>query len=284
MDANKRSLQHLEPGLTVLRLAALSAETDAVLDAETKALMLRQVSAGALASIATCDVWPELQPGLMAGYPSNMLRNLLDCGALHVLLPEVAALFGVPQIANDPQQVDIGCHMLRVLDETARCEASLAVRFAALVMNTGKSDSPPEHLPAHYRHIERGMGRIENICERFGLPQDCRDLALLALAECERVHRASEVRAGPVAAMLDRLGAFADSERFERLLQLCACDYRAYPGYEGKSYPKSALLHRALAACNDIDADELDDDELMEARAQAIAAAFKSERWSESSL
>lgn len=282
MNTSKRSLQHLEPGLTILRLAALSAETEAPLDEETKALMLQLVSAGALASIATRDVWPELQPGLMARFPSNMLRNLLDCGALHVLLAEVAALFGVPQIANDPQQVDIGCHMLRVLDEAARCDAPLSVRFAALVMNTGKSDSPPEHLPAHYRHIERGVGRIESICERFELPPDSRDLALLALAECERVHRASEVRAGPVSAMLERLGAFTDMARFERLLLLCACDYRAFPGYEGKEYPKSALLHRALAACSDIDAGTLDDDELMDARALAIAAAFKSERWSES--
>ncbi|MDD5471480.1 MAG: tRNA nucleotidyltransferase [Sideroxydans sp.] len=282
MDSNKLSLQHPEPSLTILRLAALSAESDEVLDEETKALMLQQVNAGALASIATHDVWPALQPGLMAKLPSNMLRNLLDCGALHVLLPEVAALFGVFQIANDPDQVDIGCHVLRVLDEIARCDAPLSVRFAALVMNVGKSDSPPQHLPVHYRHIERGLDRIESICERFELPQDCRDLALLALAECERVHRASEVRAGPVAAMLDRLGAFTDMERFERLLLLCACDYRAYPGYEGRSYPKSALLHRALAACNGIDTDDLnDDDELMEARAVAIAAAFKSERWSE---
>ena len=284
MNVRKLSLHNPEPGLTILRLAALSAESDAVLDAESKALMLQQVNAGALASIATHDVWPDLQPGLMAQFPSNMLRNLLDCGALQVLLPEVAALFGVFQIANDPEQVDIGCHVLRVLDESARCDAPLSVRFAALVMNTGKSDSPPQHLPVHYRHIERGRERIERICQRFELPQDCRDLALLALAECERVHRASEVRAGPVAAMLDRLGAFTDMARFERLLLLCTCDYRAYPGYEGRSYPKSALLHRALAACKDIDAEELDEDALMEARALAIAAVFNSERWSENLL
>lgn len=281
MNTDRLSLQHPEPGLTLLRLAALSAETEAALDEESKVLMLHQVNAGALAAIATRDVWPTLLPGLMADYPSNMLRNLLDCGALHVLLPEVAALFGVPQIANDPQQVDIGCHMLRVLDETARCDAPQTVRFAALVMNAGKSDSPLEHLPAHYRHIERGQPRIRRICERFGLPEEVLDLALLALAECERVHRASEVRAGPVAAMLERLGAFSNRVRFERLLLLCACDYRAYPGFEGKAYPKAALLHHALQACADIDTTALDDEGLQEARAEAIAAAFHSERWSE---
>ncbi|MDD2701376.1 MAG: tRNA nucleotidyltransferase [Sideroxydans sp.] len=281
MNENIRSLQQSDPGLAILRLAALSAGSKTTLDAETRTLMSQQVAAGALAEMTAREVWAELQAGLMAEFPSNMLRNLQDCGALQVVLPEVAALFGVPQIANDPQQVDIGCHLLRVLDEAARCDAPLAVRFAALVMNTGKSDSPPEHLPAHYRHIERGRPRIEQICERFELPSDCRDLALLALAECERVHRASEVRAGPVAAMLQRLGAFSDLARFERLLLLCACAYRAYPGYEGKEYPKAGLLHHALQACVAIDAAGLDEDELMEARAAAIAAAFHSERWSE---
>ena len=282
MDANKYSLQPSHPGLTLLRLAALSAGTDALLDDETKELMSRQVKEGALAVLTPNEVWLELVPGLMAKSPSKMFRNLLDCGALQVVLPEIAALFGVFQIANDPQQVDIGCHLLRVLDEVARCEAPLPVRFAALVMNVGKSDSPTEHLPVHYRHVERGQQRIEQICERFGVRQDCRDLAQLALAECERVHRVTEVRAGPVAAMLERLGAFSDTARFDQLLQLCTCDYRAYPGFEGRIYPKAELLHMALKACTGIDEVELSDECLLEARAVAIAGAFHSERWSES--
>ena len=75
-------------------------------------------------------------------------------------------------------------------------------------MNVGKADSPREHLPVHYKHVERGGPRIEELCARFGAPAECRDLALLALAECERVHRVSKMRAGPVALMLERLGAF----------------------------------------------------------------------------
>jgi tRNA nucleotidyltransferase (CCA-adding enzyme) len=37
-------------------------------------------------------------------------------------------------------------------------------------MNAGKTDSPREHLPVHYRHVERGQPRIEAICDRFGVP------------------------------------------------------------------------------------------------------------------
>lgn len=276
-----QDLTQTHPALGILRLAALSASPDWAPDDETLDLMFEQVETGALNGMTPADVWPELVRGLMAQAPSNMFRALYACGALVEVLPEVAALFGMPQIADDPPQVDIGHHLLRVLDETARCDAPLPVRFAALVMNVGKADSPPEHLPVHYRHIERGRPRIEAMCERFGVSADCRDLALLALAECERVHRVSEVRAGPVAAMLERLGAFDQPQRFEQLMTLCACDYRAYPGRATQGYPKSALLDIALQACAGIDAAELSADALQESRAAAIAIAFRSERWSD---
>lgn len=269
------------PSLGILRLAALSAGANSRLDDETLALMSQQVNAGVLNNIAPAEVWPELVAGLMSQTPSNMFGALHDCGALAIVLPEIAALFGVHQIANDPPQVDIGGHLLRVLDETAHCNAPLPVRFAALVMNVGKADSPPEHLPVHYRHIERGRIRIDALCERFGVPDDCRDMAMLALSECERVHRVSEVRAGPVAAMLERLGAFTDKERFEQLLLLCACDYRAYPGFTGRDYPKAALLKIALMACENMEASAVASETLQEARAEAIAAVFHSERWSD---
>lgn len=285
MNAERTShpedLTQTHPALSILRLAALSASPDWAPDDETLDLMFEQVETGALVGMTPAEVWPELERGLMAQAPSNMFRALYACGALTEVLPEVAALFGVPQIADDPPQVDIGLHLLRVLDEAAHCDAPLAVRFAALVMNVGKSDSPPEHLPVHYRHVERGQPRIEAMCERFGVSAECRDLALQALVECERVHRVSEIRAGPVAAMLERLGAFDQSQRFAQLMLLCACDYRAYKGGMAPNYPKAALLNIALAACAGIDASELSADALQEARAAAIASTFGSERWSD---
>lgn len=273
------------PALSLLRLAALSAGPDSMLDDDTLELMFEQVESGALTLIAPRDMWPELVRGLMAETPSNMFRALYACGALAEVLPEVVAVFGVPQIADNPPEVDIGQHLLRVLDEAARCNAPLAVRFAAMAMHVGKSDSPPEHLPVHYRHVERGRPRIEAMCARFQVPAECRELALLALAECERIHRVGEVRAGPVAALLARVGAFDQPERYAQLMTLCACDYRAYGGRAAQAYPKGALLDVALKACASIDPAALGAttdtaDALQEARAAAIARAFRSERWS----
>ncbi|MCR6665510.1 MAG: tRNA nucleotidyltransferase [Methyloversatilis sp.] len=268
------------PALTVLRMAALAASQDDGIDEDSLDLMYEQVAAGVLADLAPEIIWRELARGLSARAPSRMLRALRECDALAVLLPEVDALFGVPQIADDPDQVDIGEHLLRTVDEAARREAPFAVRYAALVFNVGKSDSPREHLPVHYRQVlARGVPRIEAISARFGVPDDCLDLALLANAECERVHRAAEMRAGSITAMLERVDAFGQPERFEQLMTLCTCDFRAYPGRASRPYPKAAMLRAALSACRGVDEAAIATDALLEARAQAVAAALQSRRW-----
>lgn len=270
-------LVQTDPGLAVLRMAALLAEDEGALDQELIDAMAGQLQRGALAATPPAAMWPELRRGLMARAPSRMIAALRLSGALDVVLPEFAALFGVPQLGDDQTSVDIGMHTLHALANAASSGAPLAVRFALLAMHVGKSDSPPEHLPIHYRHIERAMPRIDNICARFGVPDDCRELALLALQECERVHRVSEIRAGPVAAMLQRLGAFDRPQRYEQLMLLCACDYRAYGERSGAVYPKAELLDVALRACRAIPAGA---DDLEMAHAHAIAAAFRSMRWS----
>ncbi len=272
-------LVQTDPALSVLRLAVQYASPDALLDDETLDIMYERVEDGVLSALAPAAVWQELARGLMMPMPSRMFGALYASDALSVVLPEVAALFGVPQIADEPPQVDIGQHTLRVLDEAALSDAPLAVRFAALVMNVGKADSPPEHLPVHYRHVERGTPRVQALCDRLGVPQECRDLALLAIAECERVHRVTEMRAGPVALMLERLDAFTQPGRFAQFMTLCACDYGAYPGRITQHYPKAKLLGTALKACEGVSAD--DAETLREARAMAIAAALRSERWAD---
>lgn len=272
------------PGLGVLRMASLLAEAEAEPGEDVLNLMFEQVEAGVLDAAAPSETWPELARALMGGAPSKAIRIWRICGALSRILPEVAALSGVPQMSDGQAEVDLGEHVLNALAEAASKEASLAVRFALLVMNVGKADSPREHLPLHhYKHIERGGPRIEAICARLGAPADCRDLALLALAECERVHRVSKMRAGPVAEMLERSGAFGAPERFRRLMMVCACDFGAHAGRSGRAYQKAALLDLALEACAAVDGAG-SAEAVQIARAEAIARAFRSSRWSDDGL
>jgi tRNA nucleotidyltransferase (CCA-adding enzyme) len=274
------------PALGIARMAALLAEMEGEPDADTLDLMLEQVEGGLLIGAAPSEIWPELVRGLMGRSPAKMIQILRDVGALRQILPEVSALFGVPQISDDATDVDLGEHVLKALDDATRCDAPLSVRFALLVMNVGKADSPPEHLPVHYKHIDRGRPRIEALCERFNAPAACRELALLSLAECERVHRVSKARAGPVALMLERLGAFESLDLFKQLMMVCACDYHAYAGRSGQAYLKAALLDVALKACERLEEpgrcfDASAAEARRNARAEAIARAFGSRRWSD---
>jgi tRNA nucleotidyltransferase (CCA-adding enzyme) len=281
--ASLADLAQTDPALGIIRLAALLADAEAEPDEEALDVLFEQVDAGFLLDVAPRKIWPELVRGLMARSPAKMIKILRDCGALPQILPDTAALFGVPQIADEPTPVDLGEHLLKSLAEASLCGAPLEVRFALLVMNVGKADSPREHLPSHYKHIDRGLPRIEAICLSFGAPAPCRELALLALTESERVHRVSRARAGPVALMLERIGAFDAPDRFAQLMMVCACDFRAYGDRSGQAYPKAALLDQALAACAEIDAtDSVGDLEALRgARAMAIAQAFRSQRWSD---
>lgn len=273
-------LVQLHPGLGLLRFAALLSD-GAEADDDTLDAMFEQMEIGALDRLPPAEIWQELARGLEGVKPSAMLRALRACGVLEIVLPEVDALFGVPQIADDPGEVDLGDLLLNSLDEAAAINAPLEVRFALLTMNVGKSDSPREHLPAHYRHMERGAPRITAIANRFAVSDSCRDLAMLALKECERVHRTSPVRAGPVAAMLVRIGAFDRPERFSNLMTVARCDYFGHGGRTEETYPKAELLLKALASCADLAADDFaTHDDLMAARAAAIARTFRSERWS----
>ena len=206
-----------------------------------------------------------------------MAAALTACGALARLLPELAALFGRYQTGFDGEPVDIGLHQGRVVDAAAARNAPLRVRLAALLCNLGKADSPPQHLPAHYRHIDRCLPRIVNVCARFGIAAELEDFAILVAMELERVHRATRMRAGSLTALLERVDAFGELARFEDLLTVCACDYFAYPGNTTPAYPKAALLRQALAAC--LAADQANDDDETprhERRAMAVAQALHS--------
>lgn len=263
------------PGLSLLRLAALLAEGSEA-DEETLDMMFEQMEVGALDGLAPADIWAEFSRGLTGPRPGTMVKALRECGVLEQIFPEISAVFGVPQITDSADEIDLGALLVAALDEAGRRAAPLEVRAALLLMHAGKSDSPREHLPVHYRHIERAIPRIEAACDRYDVPERCRDLALLALHECERVQRASPVRAGPLAAMLDRTGAFRDPDLFEALMLVATCDYFGHGGRVGETHPKVDLLRAARDACAGIEGEDI-----AVARAQAIASAFKSERWAD---
>lgn len=269
-----KSFAQLHPGLGLLRHVALLVESAGAPEPEDFDLLFEQTDAGFLLDTPPAEIWPEFSRGLMGAAPGRMLHYLREIGALEQILPEVDALHGVPQIAAEPAGVDLGGLIEAALDEAARIAAPLPVRFALLVKDVGKSDSPREHLPAHYRHIERGAPRILAMAARFEAPDDCRELAMQALQECERAQKVTRMRAGALAMLLERNGAFDAPERFDMFMSVCACDYRAYPGRSHSVYPKAQLIEAARRACLELETPQGGIEALREARAAAVALAL----------
>lgn len=257
-----------------LALAAAHHDTPAI-PAQAQAAWAEAARTLAQAPLTPEQAWALLAEGLMAPQPGHFVQALREGGVLRLWLPEVDALFGVPELCDLPTPVDVGEHLLALLTETARVDAPLNVRLAALLMPLGKSGSPPEIWPSHYKHEQRAHAIADALSTRLAWPGVTLELARLAIDEMERVHRASDLRAGAITALLERLDALGRPERFEDLLLLCTCDFAAYPGHRPEDYPKAGRLRRALAACRATPVAGLDAEAAQLCRAQAVHQALR---------
>jgi len=182
---------------------------------------------------------------------------LADCVALARLMPELDALFGVPQRADYHPEIDTGIHTLMVIDQSARHHFSLPVRFAALTHDLGKGQTPPDILPRHLGHEERSFNLTENLSARLRVPNDCRDLALLMARYHGNIHRAAELKASTIVSLFEKTDALRRPDRFQQLLDACFCDYTGRLGWENRPYDSPERLRTALAAVNAVEAGKI---------------------------
>lgn len=252
-------LRHVSPAFAedpvrILRVARFAARFAFEIAPETLALMRAMVASGEVDHLVPERAWQEIARGLSEQRPSLMLEALRACGALARILPELDALFGVPQPPQHHPEVDTGLHTMLVIDYAASRRFSLPVRFAALTHDLGKGTTPREEWPRHIGHEARSVELIRGLCERLRVPNDCRDLALLAARHHGQVHRAEELRPATMVKLFEHTDALRRPERFEALLQVCASDFHGRPGFEALSYAPAARLRAALAAARAVDA------------------------------
>ncbi|KQR63104.1 multifunctional CCA addition/repair protein [Acidovorax sp. Leaf160] len=253
-DLEARVLRHVtdafrEDPVRILRVARFAARfTDFSVAPETLQLMREMVEDGEADHLVPERVWQELARGLMEARPSRMFEVLRDCGALAVLLPEVARLWGVPQRAEYHPEVDTGIHLMMVLDMAARLQAPLAVRFACLTHDLGKGTTPADVLPRHIGHEMRSARLLQGVAERLRVPVDCRETADVVAREHGNIHRSGELNAAALLRLLERCDALRKPERFADVLLACECDARGRLGFEEAPYPQRDRLAAALAA------------------------------------
>jgi tRNA nucleotidyltransferase (CCA-adding enzyme) len=273
-DIEARIFRHVsdafaEDPVRILRVARFASRfSDFRVAPETNALMKRMVEQGEVDALVPERVWQELARGLMEARPSRMLEVLRDCGALARILPELDALWGVPQPEKWHPEIDTGLHMLQVIDCAAEAGLELPTRFACLMHDLGKGVTPSENWPAHHGHEGMGVKLVEQVCKRLKVPTECRDLAVMTAREHGNVGRALQLRANTIVKLLERCDAFRKPARFVQMLLATECDSRGRIGpqasYRDAPFPQKAWLENAMAAARGVNAGEI---------AQASAAA-----------
>ncbi len=252
-DIQARVLRHVSPAfvedplrvLRVARFAARFAPLGFSVADETMTLM-RQISAsGELAALTPERVWRETQLALCTNAPQVYLRVLRECGALKAIFPELDALFGVPQPEKWHPEIDTGIHMLMVLQQAARLSDDPVMRFGALMHDLGKGNTPKEMLPRHIGHEARGVPLVQAVCDRWRVPNEYRDLALICAAQHGKLHAVFEMRSSTLLEFLEKLDALRRPQRFEQFLLACEADARGRTGFEDRAYPQAAFLKQA---------------------------------------
>jgi tRNA nucleotidyltransferase (CCA-adding enzyme) len=124
---------------------------------------MRQLSeSGELQALTAERSWKEISRALMEDQPQVFIQVLRDCGALKVLMPEVDALFGVPQPQASP-----GNRRATSVLEQAQATAHRTLGVPADDLGKGLTE---EEWPRHIAH-EHGV-EADQSGQRTG--EDCR--------------------------------------------------------------------------------------------------------------
>ena len=259
-DLEGRILRHVSPAfaedplrvLRVARFAARYAPDGFSIAPETLELMRQLSESGELEALTPERSWKEISRALMEDQPQVFIQVLRDCNALKTLMPEVDALFGVPQPEAHHPEIDTGIHTLSVLEQAALHQQPLTVRWACLLHDLGKGTTPVDKLPQHIAHEHRGLKLIKAVNERFKVPRDCQELALLVGEYHTHGHRALELKASTLLELLHNFDVYRRPQRFEEFVVACEMDARGRKGLEQRSYPQAAYLRGAAKAAREV--------------------------------
>jgi len=211
-----------EDPVRILRVARFAARFGFAVAPETMKLMALMVEKGEADALVPERVWQELARGLMERSPSRMIAVLRECGALARVLPEIDASFERPEV---PEM------LAERLDRAAARGYGLAVRFALLVLDL--------EVPAATRLVER-----------VNAPNDCRDLAIVAI-EARELVKTCDADAESTLTLLERTDSFRRPDRLDRLLEVAESDTHVD---SPDTFGPRRQLRRALEAARAVDA------------------------------
>jgi len=264
-DLEKKILRHVsdaftEDPLRVLRIARFAARYHHLgftIADETMDLLKSIVAKGEMEFLVSERVWKETSRALKEQSPQIFIEILKQCGALAEILPEIDALFGVPQRADYHPEVDTGVHTLMALKQSVKISNCGAVRFSVLVHDVGKALTPEAVLPSHTGHESKGLPVVKAMCERLGVPNYYSQLAMAVTEYHLHSHKARELKPATILKLFQNIGALRDKNRLQDFLFCCEADARGRAGFEDITYLPKKYLMDALETVQQADISDL---------------------------
>ncbi|MFS1429452.1 multifunctional CCA addition/repair protein [Vibrio splendidus] len=245
-DIKNRVLRHVsgafsEDPLRVLRAARFAARYGVLgftVAEETLRVMRDVVESGELETISKERIWQEIESALGTQSPHIFFQVLREIGALAIIMPEVDALFGIPQVEEHHPEICTGIHVMMALERSVNITDCKVARFGVLVHDLGKALTEPELLPRHIGHEERGVECVVSLCKRLRVPNEYLEFGKLTAKHHTKMHGIMDSKAQTI---VDLIGYLDGLRRPNRVVGLAAVGYAdsvGRLGFENKSYPQ----------------------------------------------
>ncbi|PPI87829.1 multifunctional CCA addition/repair protein [Candidatus Pantoea edessiphila] len=264
-DILNRQLRHVSSSfhedplrvLRVARFAANFAHLNFRIAKETKVLMYHMTKNGELSNLTMERVWRETSKALISRNPQIYFYVLHECGALKILLPEINELFGVPSPIEWHPEIDTGMHSLMSLTISVALSNSIAVRFAALLHDVGKSLTKHSKWPIHQDHGVLGISLIKSLCKRWSIPNSIRDLAVLATELHDQIHIIEQQSIECLVTFFNRIDAWRKPYRVEQMAVIGEANARGRAGLESTLYKQASYLRLTFKLANTVSSQEI---------------------------
>lgn len=159
-----------EDPLRVYRVARFASTLEFKVEKETLEAMssLKQE----LHTLSKERVFTELKKALEANKPSIFFNVLRQASVSDVHFKEIYNLIGKEQPIQYHPEGDSYNHTMIVVDNSSKLTNDLKIKFACLVHDLGKGNTPENILPHHYGHEERGVALVSELGKRLGIPNN----------------------------------------------------------------------------------------------------------------
>ncbi|MTI15619.1 multifunctional CCA tRNA nucleotidyl transferase/2'3'-cyclic phosphodiesterase/2'nucleotidase/phosphatase [Sansalvadorimonas verongulae] len=226
-DLTNRILRHVSPAfredplriLRVARFAARFAEQGFTVAEETRQLMQKMVQEGEASWLVAERVWQETIRALESTAPVIYFQELESCGALNVVMPELAVSFNEQALSLATQK---------------NCDVT--VRFACSLCSTDSTS----------------LKSVKALCKRMKVPSQYREVAEVTariLPQWFKGDITPELRLK----LLQQTDGFRRPERFQQILTAC----HIFSEVSGGNRKLSTQLTADLEKCKAVDVQAL---------------------------